>query len=75
MFLFIHLVDIKGKDCVCHRVNNRDARAFGRQLAVIGDQLDREWASRKINRFPTPLHMLRPARALTRNIYRYEINK
>ncbi|KAI3366711.1 hypothetical protein L3Q82_009381, partial [Scortum barcoo] len=52
------------------RINDRAARVFGRQLAVIGDQLDREWASKQPNWLPTPLHMLRPAQALTRTIYR-----
>ncbi|XP_070848199.1 bcl-2-interacting killer [Chaetodon trifascialis] len=52
------------------RINNRAARAFGRQLAGIGDQLDREWASRQTSWLPTPLHMLRPAQALTWTIYR-----
>lgn len=52
------------------RINDRAARVFGRQLAVIGDQLDREWASREPNWLPTPLHILRPAQALTRTIYR-----
>ncbi|XP_035529660.1 bcl-2-interacting killer isoform X2 [Morone saxatilis] len=52
------------------RINDRAARAFGRQLAVIGDQLDQEWANRQPNWLPTPLHMLRPAQALTRTIYR-----
>nr|XP_046235120.1 bcl-2-interacting killer [Scatophagus argus] len=52
------------------RVNDRAARALGRQLAVIGDQLAREWASREPNWLPTALHMLRPAQALTRTIYR-----
>eukprot|EP00064_Thunnus_orientalis_P022775 superscaffoldBa00007990_g22994 len=52
------------------RINDRAARVFGRQLAVIGDQLDQEWASRQLNWLPTPLHMLRPAQALTRTIYR-----
>ncbi|XP_074481356.1 bcl-2-interacting killer [Sebastes fasciatus] len=52
------------------RINNRATRAIGRQLAVIGDQLDREWASRQPNWLPTPLHILRPAQALTRTIYR-----
>uniref|UniRef100_A0A4W6FFZ2 Uncharacterized protein n=1 Tax=Lates calcarifer TaxID=8187 RepID=A0A4W6FFZ2_LATCA len=51
-------------------VNLRTARAIARQLAVIGDQLDQEWSSRQPHRLPTPLHMLRPARALTRTIYR-----
>ncbi|KAK9525768.1 hypothetical protein VZT92_016450 [Zoarces viviparus] len=52
------------------RINDRAARAFGHQLAVIGDQLDREWTGRPPNWLPTPLHMLRPAQALTRTIYR-----
>uniref|UniRef100_A0A671VQV7 BCL2 interacting killer n=1 Tax=Sparus aurata TaxID=8175 RepID=A0A671VQV7_SPAAU len=52
------------------RVNDGAARAIGRQLAVIGDKLDREWASRDPNWPPSPLHMLRPAQALTRTIYR-----
>ncbi|XP_041819835.1 bcl-2-interacting killer [Chelmon rostratus] len=52
------------------RINDRAARAFGHQLAIIGDQLNREWASRQPNWLPTPLHMLRPAQALTRTIYR-----
>ncbi|XP_038594997.1 bcl-2-interacting killer isoform X1 [Micropterus salmoides] len=52
------------------RINDRAARAFGRQLAVIGDQLDREWASRQPNWLPIPLHVLRLAQALTRTIYR-----
>ncbi|KAG7225678.1 hypothetical protein INR49_012264 [Caranx melampygus] len=53
------------------RVSDRTARAVARQLATIGDQLDREWASRRPNWLPTPLHMLRPpTQALTRTIYR-----
>ncbi|KAM4614905.1 bcl-2-interacting killer [Polymixia lowei] len=52
------------------RINDRAAQAIGRQLAVIGDRLDRDWANRLPNRLPTPLHMLRPAQALTRTIYR-----
>ncbi|CAK6950084.1 bcl-2-interacting killer [Scomber scombrus] len=52
------------------RINSRAARVFGRQLAVIGDQLDQERASRQLNWLPIPLHILRPAQALTRNIYR-----
>lgn len=55
---------------VNRRVNERAARAVGRQLVVIGDQLDREWASRELNWLPAALHMLRPAQALTRTIYR-----
>lgn len=61
--------------CYSFRINDRAARAFGHQLAVIGDQLDREWTSRKPNWLPTPFHMLRPAHALTRTIYRYKIRK
>ncbi|KAK5848924.1 hypothetical protein PBY51_008608 [Eleginops maclovinus] len=52
------------------RINDRAARAFGSQLAAIGDQLDQEWASRGNPLLPTPLHMLRPVQALTRTIYR-----
>ncbi|KAM8908608.1 bcl-2-interacting killer isoform 2-T2 [Spinachia spinachia] len=52
------------------RINDRAARAFGSRLAEIGDQLQREWTSRRPNRLPTPLHMLRPAQALTGTIYR-----
>ncbi|XP_041636332.1 bcl-2-interacting killer [Cheilinus undulatus] len=52
------------------RVNDRAIRAIGRQLAVIGDQLDLEWVNRHPNLLPAPLHMLRPAQALTRTIYR-----
>uniref|UniRef100_A0AAQ5XPU0 Uncharacterized protein n=1 Tax=Amphiprion ocellaris TaxID=80972 RepID=A0AAQ5XPU0_AMPOC len=51
-------------------VNLRYTRVVGRQLAVIGDQLDREWTSRLPNMRLTPLHLLRPAQALTRNVYR-----
>lgn len=52
------------------RIDDRAARAFGRQLAVIGDQFNQEWTSRHHNWRPTALHMLRPAQALTRTIYR-----
>lgn len=52
------------------RNNDRATRAVGRQLAIIGDQLDQEWASMQHNWLPTPLHVLRPAQALTRTIYR-----
>ncbi|XP_040886529.1 bcl-2-interacting killer [Toxotes jaculatrix] len=52
------------------RVSDRRARAIARQLAAVGDQLDWEWTSRQPNRLPTLLHMLRPAQALTRTIYR-----
>ena len=57
------------------RINDRTAQVIARQLAVIGDQLDREWTSRRPNWLPTPLHILRPAQALTRTIYRYKIRK
>uniref|UniRef100_A0A8C9YZW2 Uncharacterized protein n=1 Tax=Sander lucioperca TaxID=283035 RepID=A0A8C9YZW2_SANLU len=56
-------------------INDRAARAFGQQLALIGDQMDWEWASRQLNWLPTPLHVLRPAQALTRIIYRYKSQK
>ncbi|XP_041833604.1 bcl-2-interacting killer [Melanotaenia boesemani] len=52
------------------RISARAARAFGHQLAVIGDQMDREWASRGPNGPLTPLHLLRPAQTLTQTIYR-----
>ncbi|XP_071358415.1 bcl-2-interacting killer [Trachinotus anak] len=52
------------------RIDDRTARVFAHQLAVIGDQLDREWTSTQLNRLPTPLHMLRPVQTLTRTIYR-----
>ncbi|XP_065807555.1 bcl-2-interacting killer [Labrus bergylta] len=55
---------------VNRRANGRAVRAIGRQLAIIGDQLDQEWASRRPNWQPAPLHILRPAQALTRMIYR-----
>ncbi|XP_035003906.2 bcl-2-interacting killer isoform X1 [Hippoglossus stenolepis] len=52
------------------RISDGTSRAFARQLAAIGDQLDREWTSRRQNRLPTPLRMLRPAQVLTRTMYR-----
>ncbi|CAJ1054793.1 bcl-2-interacting killer [Xyrichtys novacula] len=52
------------------RINRRAVRAVGRQLAMIGDQLDQEWASRHPDWPLAPLHILRPAQALTRTIYR-----
>ncbi|KAM3587869.1 uncharacterized protein V6R79_015759 [Siganus canaliculatus] len=52
------------------RVSDTTVRTLAHQLATIGDQLDREWAKRDLYRMPTPLHMLGPARALTRIIYR-----
>ncbi|XP_034529897.1 bcl-2-interacting killer [Notolabrus celidotus] len=52
------------------RINDRAARVVGHQLAVIGDQLVREQASRHPNWPLAPLHLLRPAQALTRTIYR-----
>ncbi|XP_076014990.1 bcl-2-interacting killer [Genypterus blacodes] len=52
------------------RFNDRAARTIGRQLAVIGDRLDCERTSRQPTWLRTPLHMLRPAQALTRTIYR-----
>lgn len=57
--------------CSSLRINDRAAQIFGRQLAVIGDQLDKDWASRRPNWLPTGLHVLRPAHALTRIIYWY----
>lgn len=58
--------------CSSYRINDRAARTIGRQLAVIGDRLDWDRASRRPNWLRTPLHMLRPAQALTRTIYRYK---
>ncbi|KAM4523501.1 bcl-2-interacting killer [Fundulus diaphanus] len=52
------------------RVRDRAARVVGRQLAVIGDHLDQEWARRDHDWPPTPLYLLRPARTLIRIIYR-----
>ncbi|XP_034719811.1 bcl-2-interacting killer isoform X1 [Etheostoma cragini] len=52
------------------RINDQAARAIGQQLALIGDQMDREWTSRQLNWLPTPLDVIRPAQALTRTIYR-----
>ncbi|CAG5927473.1 unnamed protein product [Menidia menidia] len=52
------------------RIHDRAARAFGQQLAFIGDQMDREWTSREPNWPPAPMHLLRPAQILTRTIYR-----
>ncbi|XP_040030065.2 bcl-2-interacting killer [Gasterosteus aculeatus] len=52
------------------RINDRAARAYGRWLAQIGDQLERERTGGRPNRLQTPLCMLRPAQALTRTIYR-----
>ncbi|XP_072233729.1 bcl-2-interacting killer [Leuresthes tenuis] len=52
------------------RISNRAAQAFGRQLAVIGDQMDREWAIREPYWPLAPIHLLRPAQTLTRTIYR-----
>lgn len=73
-FCFLHVMNIiHSHVCCSYRVTDRAARAIGRQLAVIGDQLDHEWGSRRPNWLPTPLHMLRPAQALTRTIYRYKI--
>ncbi|XP_037552001.1 bcl-2-interacting killer [Nematolebias whitei] len=51
------------------RIRDAAARVIGRHLAVIGDQLDREWAGRDPNQPPTPLHLLRPAQSLTQTIY------
>ncbi|XP_069376273.1 bcl-2-interacting killer [Paralichthys olivaceus] len=62
--------DTGGLFDVNFRINERTSRALARQLAAIGDQMDREWTSRRPNRLPTPLRMLRPAQALTRNMYR-----
>ncbi|XP_054595732.1 bcl-2-interacting killer [Nothobranchius furzeri] len=52
------------------RIRDRDSRVVGRQLAIIGDRLDREWTRTNPNWPPTPLHLLRPVQTLTRTIYR-----
>ncbi|XP_064795495.1 bcl-2-interacting killer isoform X2 [Oncorhynchus masou masou] len=54
------------------RIHAWAARATGRQLAEMGDRLDREWAERLPNQWPVPqtLHVTSPAHALTRSIYR-----
>ncbi|XP_056133445.1 bcl-2-interacting killer isoform X2 [Lampris incognitus] len=48
----------------------RATRTIGRQLAAIGDRLDRDWGKRLPNRLPAPLHMLRPVQTLTRTVFR-----
>lgn len=50
------------------RIRDRVSREIGRQLAVLGDQLNREWAGRLSYRLPAPLHLLGPAQTLTRTI-------
>uniref|UniRef100_A0A674DDX6 BCL2 interacting killer n=1 Tax=Salmo trutta TaxID=8032 RepID=A0A674DDX6_SALTR len=54
------------------RIHARAARTTGRQLAEIGDRLDREWAERLPNQWPVlqTLHVTRPPHTLTRSIYR-----
>ncbi|XP_061570870.1 bcl-2-interacting killer [Cololabis saira] len=52
------------------RISDRAARACGRQLAIIGDQMVRERARRDPTWQPLPLHLLRPAQTLRRTIYR-----
>ncbi|XP_046873700.1 bcl-2-interacting killer isoform X1 [Hypomesus transpacificus] len=53
------------------RMNVREIRAIGQQLAEIGDRLNREWAERSNPaQWPPALLMARPAQALTRDIYR-----
>ncbi|XP_034019816.1 uncharacterized protein LOC117504453 [Thalassophryne amazonica] len=51
------------------KINQTVEQAVGRGLAVIGDRLDRDRATRHPNWLPTALHMLRPAQALTRTIF------
>lgn len=51
------------------RISDQFARVVGRRLAVIGDELEREWAGQELHWPQVPLHMLRPARALTRIVY------
>ncbi|XP_038150091.1 bcl-2-interacting killer [Cyprinodon tularosa] len=52
------------------RSRDRAVRVVGRQLALIGDHLDQEWARRDPNWPPSPLYLLRPAQTLARIIYR-----
>ncbi|KAM6895934.1 bcl-2-interacting killer [Xenentodon cancila] len=52
------------------RISDRAARACGRQLAIIGDQMVWERAQRDPTWQPIPLHLLRPAQTLRRTIYR-----
>ncbi|KAL0962993.1 hypothetical protein UPYG_G00348110 [Umbra pygmaea] len=54
------------------RMHARAVQTIGRQLAEIGDRLDREWAARLPNPWnaPYPLHVARPVHVLTRSIYR-----
>uniref|UniRef100_A0A3B3D3N0 Uncharacterized protein n=1 Tax=Oryzias melastigma TaxID=30732 RepID=A0A3B3D3N0_ORYME len=50
---------------------NNVTRAVGRQLAVIGDQMMRDLASREPTWPAVPINLFRPAQVLTRTIYRY----
>ncbi|CAB1346123.1 unnamed protein product [Coregonus sp. 'balchen'] len=54
------------------RIHARAARTVGRQLAEMGDRLDREWEERLSNQWPVPqtLHVTRPSHVLSRSIYR-----
>lgn len=53
------------------RMNVREVRIIGQRLAEMGDRLNREWAGRSNpNQWPPPLRMVRPAHALTRDLYR-----
>ncbi|XP_040927990.1 bcl-2-interacting killer [Betta splendens] len=51
------------------RINGRAAQEVGRQLAIIGDQFNRRWSNNQPH-WPPVLHLMRPAQALTRTIYR-----
>lgn len=51
------------------RTSDQAAQAVGRQLAVIGDEMAREWAGRGPQWPLATRHMLRPAQALTRIVY------
>ncbi|XP_036066060.1 bcl-2-interacting killer [Oryzias melastigma] len=52
------------------RLSNNVTRAVGRQLAVIGDQMMRDLASREPTWPAVPINLFRPAQVLTRTIYR-----
>ncbi|XP_034146119.1 bcl-2-interacting killer [Esox lucius] len=53
------------------RIHARAVQTIGRQLAEIGDRLDREWAERRANQWTwNPLEVTWPVYTLTRNIYR-----
>uniref|UniRef100_A0AAY5K1K0 BCL2 interacting killer n=1 Tax=Esox lucius TaxID=8010 RepID=A0AAY5K1K0_ESOLU len=58
-------------DITMSNQNLRAVQTIGRQLAEIGDRLDREWAERRANQWTwNPLEVTWPVYTLTRNIYR-----